>query len=48
MRIVLITHGKANPAGHNGISRVVYHLNKQEKLQGIESKIWALVPENLG
>lgn len=45
MRIIHIVHGKANPAGHNGISRVVYHLNKQEKLQGIESEIWALVDD---
>ena len=36
-------HGKANPESHNGISRVVYHLNKQEKLQGCDSEIWALV-----
>lgn len=42
-RIIHIVHGKANPTGHNGISRVVYHLNKQEKLQGLESEIWALV-----
>lgn len=43
MRIIHIVHGKANPTGHNGISRVVYHLNKQEKLQGVDSEIWALV-----
>lgn len=43
MRVIHIVHGKANPTGHNGISRVVYHLNKQEKLQGVESEIWALV-----
>lgn len=45
MRIVHIVHGKANPTGHNGISRVVYHLNKQEKLQGVDSEIWALVDD---
>lgn len=43
MRVIHIVHGKANPTGHNGISRVVYHLNKQEKLQGVRSEIWALV-----
>jgi glycosyltransferase involved in cell wall biosynthesis len=43
MRVIHIVHGKANPSGHNGISRVVYHLNKQEKLQGISSEIWAIV-----
>ncbi len=43
MRVIHIVHGKANPASHNGISRVVYHLNKEEKLQGCNSEIWALV-----
>lgn len=45
MRVVHVVHGKANPASHNGISRVVYHLNKQEKLQGCQSEIWALVDD---
>lgn len=45
MRVIHIVHGKANPNGHNGISRVVYHLNKQEKMQGVESEIWALVDD---
>lgn len=45
MKVIHIVHGKANPRGHNGISRVVYHLNKQEKLEGIESEIWALVDD---
>jgi glycosyltransferase involved in cell wall biosynthesis len=45
MKIIHIVHGKANPTGHNGISRVVYHLNKQEKLQGVDSEIWALVDD---
>jgi glycosyltransferase involved in cell wall biosynthesis len=45
IRIIHIVHGKANPTGHNGISRVVYHLNKQEKLQGVDSEIWALVDD---
>lgn len=43
MRVVHIVHGKANPHGHNGISRVVYHLNKEEKLLGLESEIWAVI-----
>ncbi len=43
MRVIHIVHGKANPAGHNGISRVVYHLNRQERLQGCDSQIWGLV-----
>lgn len=43
MRVVHIVHGKANPSGHNGISRVVYHLNRQERAQGIDSEIWGLV-----
>lgn len=45
MRVIHVVHGKANPAGHNGISRVVYHLNKQEKLLGVQSEIWALVDD---
>lgn len=45
MKIIHIVHGKVNPTGHNGISRVVYHLNKQEKLQGVDSEIWALVDD---
>lgn len=45
MRIIHIVHGKANPAGHNGISRVVYYLNKHERAQGIDSEIWGLVDE---
>ncbi len=47
MRIIHIVHGKANPAGHNGISRVVYHINKQEKLLGLDSQIWAVVDDTL-
>lgn len=43
MNIVHIVHGKANPAGHNGISRVVYYLNKNEKALGENSQIWAVV-----
>jgi glycosyltransferase involved in cell wall biosynthesis len=43
LRVIHIVHGKANPASHNGISRVVYHLNKQEKLLGCNSEIWAVV-----
>ena len=43
MKIIHIVHGKANPASENGISRVVYYLNKHEKLQGIDSQIWAIV-----
>ncbi len=43
MNIVHITHGKANPHSHNGISRVVYYLNKYEKLKGCNSQIWAIV-----
>lgn len=43
MKVIHIVHGKANPEGHNGISHVVYHLNKQEKLLGIDSQIWAVV-----
>lgn len=43
MKIIHITHGKANPASNNGISRVVYYLNKYEKLAGVDSQIWAIV-----
>ena len=43
MNIVHIVHGKANPNGHNGISRVVYFLNKHQKLLGHNSQIWAVV-----
>ena len=43
MRVILITHGKVNPNGHNGISRVVYNLNKYEKQTGIDSEIWSVV-----
>jgi glycosyltransferase involved in cell wall biosynthesis len=45
MKVIHIVHGKANPDSHNGISRVVYHLNKQEKLQGCDSRIWAIVDD---
>lgn len=45
MRVIHLVHGKANPDGHNGISRVVYHFNKQERAQGIDSEIWAVVDE---
>lgn len=43
MKVIHIIHGKANPASANGISRVVYYLNKYEKLAGIDSQIWAIV-----
>ncbi len=43
MRVILITHGKVNPNGHNGISRVVYNLNKYQKEKGINSEIWSVV-----
>lgn len=43
MKVIHIVHGKANPKGHNGISRVVYHMNKQEKLAGLDSQVWAVV-----
>lgn len=43
MKIIHIVHGKANPDSANGISRVVYNLNKYEKLAGIDSQIWAIV-----
>lgn len=45
MRIIHIVHGKVNPNGHNGISRVVYHLNKEEKALGVDSEIWAVVDD---
>ena len=45
MRVIHILHGKANPKGHNGISRVVYHLNRHERAHGIESEIWAVVDD---
>lgn len=45
MRIIHVVHGKANPTGHNGISRVVYYLNKYEKLFGLDSEIWAIVDD---
>ncbi len=45
MRVIHIVHGKANPNGHNGISRVVYHLNKEERALGIESEIWGVVDD---
>lgn len=43
MKIIHIVHGKANPNSNNGISRVVYYLNKYERLAGIDSQIWAIV-----
>lgn len=43
MKVIHIVHGKANPNSANGISRVVYNLNKYEKLAGIDSQIWAIV-----
>lgn len=43
MKIIHIVHGKANPTSANGISRVVYYLNKYERLAGIDSQIWSIV-----
>lgn len=43
MKVIHIVHGKANPTSANGISRVVYYLNKYEKLAGVDSQIWAIV-----
>lgn len=43
MRVILVTHGKVNPKGHNGISRVVYGLNKYGKISGIDCEIWSVV-----
>ena len=43
MKIIHIVHGKVNPDGHNGISLVVYNMNKYEKLKGLDSQIWAIV-----
>lgn len=43
MKVIHIVHGKANPTSANGISRVVYYLNKYEKMAGIDSQIWAIV-----
>lgn len=45
MKIIHIVHGKVNPNGHNGISLVVYNLNKYEKLNNIDSQIWAVVDD---
>lgn len=42
-KIIHIVHGKANPEGANGISRVVYFLNKYQKIKGLKSEIWAFV-----
>lgn len=43
MRIIHIVHGKVNPNSANGISRVVYFLNKHQKALGLQSEIWAFV-----
>ena len=43
LKVIHIVHGKANPNEHNGISRVVYFLNKHQKLKGCDSQIWAIV-----
>lgn len=43
LRVIHVVHGKANPESENGISRVVYYLNKHEKAHGIQSEIWAIV-----
>ncbi|MGM9799255.1 MAG: glycosyltransferase family 4 protein [Muribaculaceae bacterium] len=43
MKVIHIVHGKTNPDSQNGISRVVYYLNKYEKLAGLDSQIWAIV-----
>lgn len=45
MRVIHIVHGKCNPREHNGISRVVYFLNKNEKNQGIESEKRAVLDD---
>lgn len=43
MKVIHVVHGKANPSSANGISRVVYYLNKYERLAGLDSQIWAIV-----
>lgn len=44
-KVIHVTVGKVNPNGDNGINRVVYNLNKNEKLFGIESEIWSFTSE---
>ena len=40
-KVIHVTVGKVNPNGENGINRVVYNLNKNEKITGLESEIWS-------
>lgn len=44
-KIIHVTVGKVNPNGSNGINRVVYNLNKEEKRAGIDSEIWSFSSE---
>ena len=43
MRVTHIAHCKAKQSGHNAISHIVHHLNRQERTQAAESEIWSLV-----
>lgn len=43
MKVVLVTHGKVNPKGHNGISRVVYYTTKYLRKNDIDCEIWSVV-----
>ena len=43
MKVVLVTHGKVNPEGHNGISRVVYHTTKYLRKKGVDCEILSVV-----
>lgn len=43
MNIIHFTHGKVNPFEESGMSRVVYYLNKYQKMKGHHSQIWSIV-----
>ena len=43
MKVILVTHGKVNPKGHNGISRVVYYTTKYLRKNGVDCEIWSVV-----
>jgi len=41
MKICLITHGRVNPDGENGVTRTVYNLNKYLNNKGVVSEIFS-------
>lgn len=41
MKVCLVTHGRVNPDGENGVTRTVYNLNKYLNKKGVEARIFS-------